>query len=273
MLLALGAAALAGDDAGLLKAVERGKEAKVERLLERGADVNAAAAGGRTALHIAVERGDAEMVALLVEKGADVDARDAKGRTPLHLAAQAGDADSLAALRDGGGDMELEDQSGRTPLGLALEQEGTRDLVAWHTAVTAGTYEAYKAYLDNHPQSEWSEQARAKVEKLFDTECTNRSRIQPGSDGKIIEFLTPSGKPCGKTRTRPVSSDGPKELVRSSARGRSSHRVDVPPAGGKLVIPEVEHDVGDVHRGDPIKHTFLVKNTGTGPLTIKAKPG
>jgi uncharacterized repeat protein (TIGR01451 family) len=40
-----------------------------------------------------------------------------------------------------------------------------------------------------------------------------------------------------------------------------------------MVIPEAEHDVGKVERGEPIRYAFVVKNTGTGPLTINAKPG
>jgi hypothetical protein len=40
-----------------------------------------------------------------------------------------------------------------------------------------------------------------------------------------------------------------------------------------MVIEELQYDVGKVERGQPIKHSFVVKNTGTGPLTINAKPG
>jgi ankyrin repeat protein len=70
-------------------------------LLERGADVNAAA-NGSTLLHQSVDRGKA-WVRLLVERGAHLDVKDASGRTPLDIALGVAPAVPAAAGRGGRG--------------------------------------------------------------------------------------------------------------------------------------------------------------------------
>ena len=45
------------------------------------------------------------------------------------------------------------------------------------------------------------------------------------------------------------------------------------PAAGKLEAPEVEYDAGKVERGVRLRHTFVLKNSGTAELAIDAKPG
>ena len=39
-------------------------------------------------------------------------------------------------------------------------------------------------------------------------------------------------------------------------------------SGAKIELAEVEHDFGTVTEGETVKHTFIVKNTGTTPLLI-----
>ena len=43
--------------------------------------------------------------------------------------------------------------------------------------------------------------------------------------------------------------------------------------GGKLEVESRTFDVGSVERGGKITHSFTLKNTGTGPLHVDAKPG
>jgi ankyrin repeat protein len=57
----------------------------VELLLDRGADVNAAAANGETLLHRGVVRGEV-FVRMLLEHGARLDLKDAGARTPFDVA-------------------------------------------------------------------------------------------------------------------------------------------------------------------------------------------
>ncbi len=41
----------------------------------------------------------------------------------------------------------------------------------------------------------------------------------------------------------------------------------------KLEPTETTYDAGKVERGVPVKHTFVLKNTGPTELAIDAKPG
>jgi hypothetical protein len=51
----------------------------------------------------------------------------------------------------------------------------------------------------------------------------------------------------------------------ATARGQTD-----PTAAPKLVIPQVEHDLGEVKAGEVVKHTFTFKNEGKGELEIKS---
>jgi hypothetical protein len=40
----------------------------------------------------------------------------------------------------------------------------------------------------------------------------------------------------------------------------------------KATAEDPVHNAGDLVRGKPIVHDFIIRNTGDQPLTIKAKP-
>lgn len=68
--------------------------------------------------------------------------------------------------------------------------------------------------------------------------------------------------------------------VRSMAPGHEGHDhgpsrgPDLPaPAGGVLVVESRTFDAGKVERGGKVSHSFVLENTGTGPLHVDAKPG
>ena len=65
----------------------KGREAVVELLLEKGADVECKSDDGRRPLWWAAEKGYETAVKLLLEKGADVESKDDNGQTPLSRAA------------------------------------------------------------------------------------------------------------------------------------------------------------------------------------------
>jgi len=69
-------------------AAYHGEMEKVEKLLEKGFDINNKYHDGCTPLHMALGR--YELMKLLIAKGANVNAKDRKGKTPLHYAALLG---------------------------------------------------------------------------------------------------------------------------------------------------------------------------------------
>ncbi len=103
-----------------------GQPEAVRLLLERGADVHAAARNAMkvTALHAAaaarVQR--IESARLLLEHGASVDAGQEGGWTPLHEAAQKGDVELVTLLLAHGADPALGNDTGKTAASLAQEK-------------------------------------------------------------------------------------------------------------------------------------------------------
>lgn len=265
--------AQAGAGEELLDAAADGDEAAVRSLLARGADVGATDGKARTALHLAAEGGHEEVVILLLRNGADVQATDTKGRTPLHLAASAGEGEVLVLLVDAGGSMETADRAGRTPQSLASKVPEMPALLDWHDARKADKYQVYKTFLEEHPDSRYAGEARTRAAALYDRECTSKTRTRQVGTRQVVEYLTPSGKPCGK-REMPTGPEAAGRPAPAKVAPRPAKPgVDVPPAGGVMVIEETLYDGGEIERGRKLEHTFIVKNTGTGPLTIKAKPG
>jgi hypothetical protein len=72
----------------LIAAVAHKRREAVERLLDRGADLNHVFALFGTAMHAAAGGGDVDMLRLLIQRGADVSPRNRAGQTPLQIVAQ-----------------------------------------------------------------------------------------------------------------------------------------------------------------------------------------
>src|SRR3989442_2043470 len=78
---------------------------QLERILERGADINASNGEGVTALMRAAYTGRVKMVRALIDQGAELNATRADGFTPLVLAAFFGHVDVVRVLVEHGADL------------------------------------------------------------------------------------------------------------------------------------------------------------------------
>ncbi len=110
----------------LILAAARQQEEVVNRLLDKGADVNIRAnyaQGGIeqvTALHVAGAKGHTSILAILLARGAKVDAQEKTGLTPLMSAAEQGHVIPSILLLDKGANPNLQDYAGNSPLLLAV---------------------------------------------------------------------------------------------------------------------------------------------------------
>jgi hypothetical protein len=105
----------------LHEAALNGRFGIAELLIKHGADLNAKNGDGSTPLHIAAHHGHVGIVVLLIKYGADLNARDVSGWTPLHYAAGAGRADVVKLLLEKGADPTIRSNNGKTPLDVARQ--------------------------------------------------------------------------------------------------------------------------------------------------------
>ena len=164
---------------------------EVRRLLQGGADVNAAQADGATALHWAAYHGDASLASLLLEAGADVASANRDGSTPLWLAASNGDAPMIEALLEGGANANEPLPLGRRPLMLAAR---------------AGSVDAVQALLEGGADPNAKEDARG-------TSALMQAADQGHAD--VIGVLIEHGADVAAV-SKPVLRDG-----RTAALGKS----------------------------------------------------
>ena len=93
--------------------------AVLERLIQRGADVNLQDRRGRSPLIAAVLMNRIDSAGLLLAAGADVNRQDRHGATALFYAADAGFFELAKLLLKRGANPELADDSGTTPTQIA----------------------------------------------------------------------------------------------------------------------------------------------------------
>eukprot|EP00747_Dinoflagellata_sp_TGD_P212399 gnl/TRDRNA2_/TRDRNA2_85491_c0_seq1.p1 gnl/TRDRNA2_/TRDRNA2_85491_c0~~gnl/TRDRNA2_/TRDRNA2_85491_c0_seq1.p1 ORF type:complete len:856 (-),score=216.39 gnl/TRDRNA2_/TRDRNA2_85491_c0_seq1:95-2614(-) len=111
----------------LMFAIEKGKEAVINRLLEEVMDLNKQGMKfGETALIIAAKKGDETSLQALLDKNAQIDAVDKNGQTALMHAATHDQPKTVEKLIKAPGipaDMDKRDSNGNTALMLALEKK------------------------------------------------------------------------------------------------------------------------------------------------------
>jgi uncharacterized protein len=101
-------------------------------LIERGADVNAAADNAQRVapVHAAAAACDHATMRLLLERGADPNARQQSDFTPLHGAASRGDVEMAKLLMEHGADRDARSADGQT-LADAARGHGHEEFAAW----------------------------------------------------------------------------------------------------------------------------------------------
>lgn len=106
----------------LIWAASKGHKAVVRLLLDRGADVNAEANNRSTSLMWTSFTGHAEVVKQLLAKGAKVNMTSSCGRTAMASACFSGYPEVVKILLAYGADLNIRDRDGKTALGLAMEK-------------------------------------------------------------------------------------------------------------------------------------------------------
>jgi ankyrin repeat protein len=133
-LIVAGASSGASADA-LLDAVRARSEQEVIRLIDAGADVNAADSLGTTPLMWAARYGDAVLVERLIEAGANAGAENVFGVTPMSEAALIGSEPVIRELLAAGVDPDSPNPEGETALMLVVR---TGQLDAAEVLIEAG---------------------------------------------------------------------------------------------------------------------------------------
>ena len=93
----------------LMRACEEGDLEQVQRLIDKGANIEA------EALRMAAQHGHAAIVELLFRAGGDINDNQG-GTTPLIIASEEGHVDVVDCLLSLGANVEVKDQFGRTAL-------------------------------------------------------------------------------------------------------------------------------------------------------------
>jgi ankyrin repeat protein len=191
LVLALGYANASFAQTEVADAAMRRDAAETRRLVESGADVNAAQADGATALHWAAYHGDARLTVWLLEAGAEVAAANRNGSTPLWLASSQGDAAVIDALLEHGGDANEQLPLGRRPLMLAAR---------------SGSVDAVRVLLEHGADVNAKEDARG---------TTALMQAADQSHADVVALLIERGADVAAT-SAPVLRDG-----RTAALGKS----------------------------------------------------
>lgn len=103
----------------------KGDKEKVNRLLEKGANVNPITTFNNTPLHKAALKGHLEIAQLLLKHGAKINKQNLYGETPLHRAARYGHKDMCELLIIHGADYRVARNDGVTPIHAAIDAEQT----------------------------------------------------------------------------------------------------------------------------------------------------
>ena len=100
--------------------------ARVQDVLDRGANINITDYKGKTALHRAAQAGFLKITQLLIDNGAKLEFADNKQETPLFDAASYGRTETVKLLVNNGSNKEHQNYRGDTPLFAAARSKRDR---------------------------------------------------------------------------------------------------------------------------------------------------
>jgi uncharacterized protein len=106
----------AADESPLMLASLKGQARLVQKLIDKGADVNKP---GWAPLHYAATRGHLEVMNILLENHAYIDASSPNGSTPLMMAALYGTPSAVKLLLEAGADPTIKNALGLTAIDFA----------------------------------------------------------------------------------------------------------------------------------------------------------
>jgi ankyrin repeat protein len=109
-----------------ITALKQGDTKQLQKLIDRGFDINTKFPYGLSMLHSAAYYGSPEIVELLLKNGADVNAQNEDGLTVLCCSAN---AEVMAVLLRHGADVNVQNNKGRTALDYAILGGGGAEVI------------------------------------------------------------------------------------------------------------------------------------------------
>lgn len=267
-------------EAPLADAVMRRDAVLARRLLQQGADVNAAQPDGMTALHWAATLDDAPLIETLIAAGARLESTTRNGSyTPLHLAAKNGATKAVATLLARGADAKATTSAGgTTPLHFAAGHGSVDNVTALlakgaivdaRDSAFSQTPLMWAAAADRRDAAQAliakgaSLKATSRVEDAVAREKADRAAAQARAK-KMAAIRAATAKP--DSAKKPAAVDSAKKTPADSAKADSARKA--------AVAKRVADSIKAANEPKPLTYGQLVgKVGGLTPLLFAAREG
>ena len=202
------------------QATKDGHIEKVQRMVERGTDVNTRDDYGRTPLHIASAKNHNIDMRVLINLGGDINAQDNQGRTPLMYAAADGKGDAVALLVSEEANILIKDVDGMRAYEWALSG-GNPDLAKFLGLITENNSPTNK---HESRQRKRNKGDQKENEKLLQKEKLKKETLHVADDGlHLRQFDIKNGIPAMFDVVRHGTIDNCRKLL---SQGGSANAAD-----------------------------------------------